>query len=89
MTVETPVSERLLALFCHDRVGGEVYIVSSGEYENNHIEAVFSSKENADEYIRLTKQYGTPERWGAEPSVEKWSVDTVQMIAPVSLGVSE
>ena len=54
MTVETPVSERLLALFCHDRVGGEVYIVSSGEYENNHIEAVFSSKENADEYIRLT-----------------------------------
>jgi hypothetical protein len=60
----------------------KVYVVSSGEYEGNHIEAIFSSKENADEYISLTEKHGTPERWGSEPSIEEWSVDAVEMIPP-------
>ena len=44
-----------------------VYVVTTGDYSDYHIEAIFSTKELADEYVR---------RGGEEYNVEEWELDT-------------
>ena len=40
-----------------------IYIVTSGEYSDYRIDGVFSSKENAELYIRLEEPRGDIEEW--------------------------
>jgi len=44
-----------------------VYVVTTGDYSDYHIEAIFSTKELADEYVR---------RGGDEYEVDEWELDT-------------
>ena len=50
----------------------KVYIVTSGEYSDYHIDACFSTKQKAQEFIKNAKK--TKEFWD-EPSIEKWDLD--------------
>lgn len=50
----------------------KVYIVTSGEYSDYHIDACFSTKQKAQEYIKNVEK--TKEFWG-KPSIEEWDLD--------------
>ena len=50
----------------------KIYIVTNGCYSDYHIEACFSTKEKAKEYIKNGKT--TKQFWG-EPDIEEWDID--------------
>ena len=50
----------------------KVYIVTSGEYSDYHIDACFSTKQKAQEFIKNAEK--TKEFW-TEPRIEEWDLD--------------
>jgi len=50
----------------------KVYIVTEGVYSDYHIEAVFSSKAEAEEYIDKLKEL---DYCYSEPQIEEWFID--------------
>lgn len=50
----------------------KVYIVTSGEYSGYHIDACFSTKQKAQEYIKNAEK---TEKFWDEPRIEKWDLD--------------
>ena len=50
----------------------KVYIVTSGEYSDYHIDACFSTKQKAQEYIKNAEK---TEKFWNEPSIEEWDLD--------------
>lgn len=50
----------------------KVYIVTSGEYSDYHIDACFSTKQKAQEFIRNAEK--TEELWD-RPRIEEWDLD--------------
>lgn len=50
----------------------KVYIVTSGEYSDYQIDACFSTKQKAKEFIKNAKE--TKEFW-SEPRLEEWDLD--------------
>ena len=50
----------------------KVYIVTSGEYSDYHIDACFSTKQKAQEYIKNAEK---TEKFWDEPSIEEWDLD--------------
>ena len=55
----------------------KVYIVTSGEYSDYRIEAIFSEKETAE---RLVQKYNDLDRWD-EWRVEEWALDSGDLVA--------
>lgn len=51
----------------------KVYAVSSGEYSDYGIEHIFSTKEKAEEFIKLQTEYG--DRWAHYNEVEEYELD--------------
>lgn len=51
----------------------KVYAVSSGEYSDYGIEHIFSTKEKAEEFIKLQKEYGGS--WASYNEVEEYDLD--------------
>ena len=50
----------------------KVYIVECGEYSDRGIEAVFSTREKAEEYIK----YHEHSRWFGVFTINEWDLDT-------------
>lgn len=50
----------------------KLYIVTEGEYSDYHIEACFSTKQKAQEYIKNSKE--VEESW-YYPEIEEWDLD--------------
>lgn len=49
----------------------KVYVVSSGEYSDFGIEQIFSSKEKAQQFIDISKEYGT----GSFNEIDEYELD--------------
>lgn len=50
----------------------KVYIVTSGEYSDYHIDACFSTKQKAQEFIENAEKI---EKFWAVPRIEEWDLD--------------
>lgn len=59
----------------NDRKPTTVFAVSSGCYSDYHIEAIFSSRENAQEYIDKLNLTGTDDGYRRERDIETYPLD--------------
>jgi len=63
------------------------YIVTSGEYSDYHIDAVFSTRKKAEEYIETRKEFS--EQAATEPpsfDIEPWEIDATESLSPIKHG---
>lgn len=51
-----------------------VYVVTSGEYSDYHIDAIFSTKEKAEEYIKIHARYNQG-YYSDRAGIEEWEMD--------------
>jgi hypothetical protein len=54
-----------------------VYVVTSGEYSNYHIDAIFSNRAAADAYC---ERHNRVDRWYDKKDVEEWALDGVTVV---------
>lgn len=59
----------------------KVYIVTEGDYSDYHIEACFTTKEQAEEYIKNSKKVEDSSWY--KPSIEEWDLDEGTKIVKV------
>lgn len=58
----------------------KIYVVTDGEYSDYHIEACFSTKKKAQEYIKNAKKVNGSYY---DPNIEKWELDSNSDIVDV------
>lgn len=54
----------------------KVFLVSSGDYSDYRIVAVFSTEAKAEEYIRVRNEL---EQWSCNEGPDEWEVDSIQV----------
>lgn len=59
----------------------KVYIVTEGDYSDYHIEACFTTKEKAKEYVKNSKKVENSEWY--RPDIEEWDLNTNSKIVNV------